>query len=84
MSSTISSSTSFSLKILTALIGSPTYFGLANLTVFTRPAPWTSRHGMMRGRSMSDFREILQKLYAPLMTFFGMELHAENIARVDA
>src|SRR5512134_3387107 len=37
MSRSTSSSTSFSLKIRTALIGSPTYFGSANLTVFTRP-----------------------------------------------
>ena len=37
ISKTTSSSTSFSLKILTALIGSPTYFGLLKFTVFTSP-----------------------------------------------
>ena len=51
MSRTISSSASFSLKILTALIGSPTYFGSLNPTVLTSPPSWTSRQGMMRGLS---------------------------------
>src|SRR6185436_4767267 len=50
----MSSSTSFSLKILTAFIGSPTYFGLPNFTVFTSPLSWTSRHGMILGLNMID------------------------------
>src|SRR3546814_1126375 len=52
ISRTISSSTSFSLNILTALIGSPTYFGFENLTVLTKPLSLISRHGMILGRSM--------------------------------
>src|SRR6267142_2812171 len=52
MSTTIISSTSFSLKIFTALIGSPTYFGLPKLTVLTRPPFLTNRQGVIRGRNI--------------------------------
>src|SRR5438105_9695722 len=83
MSSTISSSASFSLKILTALIGSPTYFGSLKRVVLTRPPLCTSRHGMMRGRSTSEFREVLQELRPEVVALLGMELHAVDVAGVD-
>src|SRR3954471_7215511 len=79
MSTTMISSASFSLKILTALMGSPTYFGSLNPTVFTRP-PWcTSRQGMMRGRSMSELREVLEELRAEVVALLGVELHTVNV-----
>src|SRR5688572_28108575 len=83
MSSTISSSASFSLKILTALIGSPTYLGSRNRTVLTRPPSWTSRQGMMRGRSISEAREVLEQRRAEVMALLGMELHAVDRPRAD-
>src|SRR6266404_1726371 len=52
MSTTMISSTSFSLKIFTALTGSPTYFGLPKLTVLTRPPFLINRQGVIRGRNM--------------------------------
>ena len=45
MSSNVSSSTSFSLKIRIALIGSPTYFGSWNFVVLTKPVVLDEEHG---------------------------------------
>src|SRR5664279_6228468 len=84
MSSTVSSSTSFSLKMRTALSGSPTYFGAPNWTVLTRPPFLTSRQGMMRGCSMSELAEVLQQADAPLMALLGVELHAVDVAAAHA
>src|SRR5664279_2443375 len=84
MSSTTSSSTSFSLKIRTALSGSPTYLGASNLTVLTRPPFFTSRQGMIRGCSISKLGEVLQQANAPLVALLGMELHAVDVAAAHA
>src|SRR5262249_17505997 len=81
MSRTISSSDSFSLKILTAFIGSPTYFGLANLTVLTRPPSCTSRQGMILGRSILELSKVLQELLTVVMALLGMKLGAIDVAR---
>src|ERR1043165_6705437 len=83
MSRTISSSASFSLKIRTALSGSPTYFGSAKRTVFTRPSPWMSKHGVMRGLSISHRREVLQQLRAEVVALLRMELDAVYMAAAD-
>ena len=48
MSNTISSSTFFSLKILTALIGSPIYRGFLKLTVLTNPLLCSRSTGIIR------------------------------------
>src|SRR6185503_4910170 len=53
ISSTTSSSTSFSLKMRAALIGSPTYFGLRNRSVFTRPPRCSSSVGITRVRHIA-------------------------------
>src|SRR5262245_997444 len=82
MSSTISSSDSFSLQIFTALSGSPTYRPAPNATVFTRPPFLTSRHGVMRGLSMSQLREVLEEPGAVVVALLGMELHAVDVPRV--
>src|SRR5262245_22560705 len=82
MSTTISSSASFSLKILTALIGSPTYLSSANPTVLTSPPFLISRQGVIRGRSTSHLREVLEEPRSVVMTFLGVELHAEDIVGV--
>src|SRR5436190_23935928 len=76
----ISSSTSLSLKILTALIGSPTYLGSANRTVFTSPAPFSSRHGITRVFTTSiEIGEILQEPHSEPVALFRMELHAHDV-----
>src|SRR2546425_7770792 len=82
MSTTISSSVSFSLKIFTALMGSPTYVGSRNCTVFTRPPFLTSRQGMILGRSNLQPGEVLQKARPVVMALFGMELHAVDVRGV--
>src|SRR6185436_18779771 len=82
MSSTISSSASFSLKILTALTGSPTYFGSANRTVLTSPSSRSRRQGVIRGLSISEFSEILQEPRSEVVALFRMELHAVDVAGV--
>src|SRR5262245_25955507 len=82
MSRTISSSASFSLKILTALIGSPTYLSSANCTVLTSPPFLISRQGVIRGLSTSHLREVLQQPRSVVMTLLRVELHAEDIAGV--
>src|ERR1700757_2910554 len=79
MSSTMSSSASFSLKILTALIGSPTYLGFLKPTVFTSPPRCTSKQGMMRGRSTSDLRKVAQQARAAVMTLLRVELDAVEV-----
>src|SRR5439155_979397 len=82
MSSTISSSVSFSLKIFTALMGSPTYLGSRNCTVFTRPPFLTSKQGMILGLSNLQLGEILQESRPEVMALLGMELHAEDVIGV--
>src|SRR5690349_9433533 len=90
MSSTISSSDSFSLKILTALSGSPTYLPPPNATVLTSPPSLTSRHGVMRGLNISELREVPEEPRPVVVTLLGMELHAVDVpgvhgaAEVDA
>src|SRR5688572_25297875 len=81
MSNTASSSTCFSLKIRTALSGSPTYCGLSKFTVLTRRPFSTSRLGMILDRSMAalHLREILQEALTPLVALLRMELHAEDV-----
>src|SRR3954466_124752 len=84
MSRRSSSSTSFSLKILTALIGSPMYFGLRKRAVLTRRPRSSQRLGMMRLRSIArDRDEVLQDGHAELVALFGMELRAEDVAEAD-
>src|SRR6266481_5773202 len=73
MSTTIISSTSFSLKIFTALIGSPTYFGLPNLTVLTRPPFLTNRQGVIRGRNMFTSPQNCSAVGSPTGGFFPGE-----------
>src|SRR5204863_85062 len=70
MSITIISSTSFSLKIFTALIGSPTYFGLPKLMVLTRPPFLTRRQGVIRGRNMLTSRQNSSAVGCPIDGFF--------------
>src|SRR5689334_10716627 len=84
MSRTTSSSTCFSLKIRTALIGSPTYLSSPNLRVLTRPRLRTSRHGMMRARSMdrSELREVLEEPDAVLVALLRVKLDPEYIAAI--
>src|SRR5689334_8413327 len=85
MSRRTSSSTSLSLKILIALIGSPTYFGSLNLVVLTRPAPRSSRHGMTRVFSISAaLREVAKEVHAEAVALLGVELHAPDIAMAKA
>src|SRR2546421_4181271 len=79
MSSTISSSASFSLKIFTALIGSPTYVGAAKRTVFTSPPSCTSRQGAIRGLSTSQLREVAQQASPEVMALLGMKLDAVHV-----
>src|SRR6187200_794801 len=82
MSTTISSSASFSLKILTALIGSPTYLSSANCTVLTSPPFLINRQGVIRGRSTLHLREVLEQPGPEMMALFRMELDAEDVAGV--
>src|SRR6187455_2357702 len=81
MSRTTSSSASFSLKIFTALIGSPTYFSSPNCTVLTSPPFLISRQGVIRGLNISQVREVLQQSRPVLMALFRMKLHAEDVRR---
>src|SRR4051812_37388234 len=83
MSSTTSSSASFSLKILTAFSGSPTYCPSPNRTVLTSPPFLTRRHGVIRGLSTSHVREVLEKPGAEMTALFRMELHAADVAGAD-
>src|SRR5262245_34893511 len=83
MSSTTSSSASFSLKILTALIGSPTYLSSLNSTVLTSPPFLISRQGAIRGRSTSELREVLQEPGAEMMALLRVELDAVDVAGVS-
>src|SRR5450830_286349 len=48
------SSTSFSLKIRTVLIGSPTYFGWSNCVVLYSPRPFKRRTGITLGRNINN------------------------------
>src|SRR5882762_5086458 len=80
MSRTMSSSASFSLKIFTALSGSPTYCGAANRTVFTSPPLCTSKQGVILGLSISQLREVPQQTRPEVMALLGMELDAVNVA----
>src|SRR6188474_624336 len=82
MSTTISSSASFSLKIFTALIGSPTYLSSANCTVLTRPPFLIRRQGLIRGRSTSHLREVLEEPRPEVVALLRMELHAEDVVGV--
>src|SRR5437879_9150917 len=82
MSTTISSSASFSLKIFTALMGSPMYLGSLNCTVFTRPPFLTSRQGMILGLSNLQLGEILQEPGPEVMALLRVELHAVNVTGV--
>src|SRR5688500_8865143 len=82
MSSTTSSSASFSLKMRTALTGSPTYFSSPKRTVLTSPPSRSSRQGVIRGRSMSETGEVAEQARPVLMAFFRMELDAEDVGRV--
>src|SRR4030065_2512111 len=76
----INSSTSFSLKIRTALTGSPTYFGSLNLIVFTRPCSFSNRQGITLVRSMLQIHEVLQQLHSEFMAFLRMKLDTRDIA----
>src|SRR5215211_4645641 len=79
MSRTISSSASFSLKIRTALTGSPTYFSSLNWTVFTSPSLRSRRQGVMRGLNISELGEVLENPSAVVMTLLRVKLHAEDV-----
>src|SRR4051794_35073606 len=81
MFKTINSSTSFSLKIFTALIGSPTYFASAKPTVLTRPLSRTRRQGMILGRNMLELGEVLQQPRAITMALLRVKLNAEDAVR---
>src|SRR5688572_33292682 len=83
MSSTINSSASLSLKILTALMGSPTYLGAAKRSVLTSPRRRSRRQGMTRVRSTSDLDEALEQLHSETMTLFRMELDAQHSLALD-
>src|SRR5262249_26375434 len=80
ISTTNSSSDSFSLKILTALIGSPTYLPSLNSTVFTSPPFRIRRHGMILGLNISKLGEVLQEASSVVVTLFRMELYAVDVA----
>src|ERR1700744_1684453 len=85
ISSNANSSTSFSLKILIAFIGSPTYLGSWNFTVLTRPWPLRRRHGIARARNISsDSREITQQSHAEAVTFLGMKLYSHNVFTIES
>src|SRR6478609_1328487 len=85
MSRKISSSTSLSLKILTALIGSPTYFGSLNRTVLTSPAPFSSRQGMTRVANTSAAAgKILEEPHAEPMALLGMKLNTHQVAVLES
>src|SRR5450432_3659227 len=80
MSSSTRSSTSLSLKILIALMGSPTYLGLRNSVVFTNPAPRSKRLGMTRVFSISGpLHEIAEEQHSVAMALFRMKLGAHQI-----
>src|SRR5262245_50524898 len=80
MSRKISSSTSFSLKIFTALIGSPTYLGSLNRMVLTSPAPFRSRQGITRvANTSAAFGEVLEKPHAEAVALLGMKLHSHQV-----
>src|SRR3989304_7502056 len=82
MSRNISSSTSFSLNILIAFMGSPTYLGSLNLTVFTSPLFLRRRQGMTRFLSilsLAAVREIFQQLHSEFVTFLWVELDAVDV-----
>src|SRR3954451_17210504 len=83
MSRKINSSTSLSLKILTALIGSPTYLGFLNLTVLTKPSFFSKRQGMTLVLSMLHIHEVLKNIHAELVTLLRMELCPHDIAAPD-
>src|SRR6185295_19676413 len=90
MSSSTSSSTSFSLKMRTALIGSPTYPGASKRTVFTRPRVDSNRQGMTRALSMRRSRPCgfqlcvaAQHVHAEAMALFRVELRAEHPAALQ-
>src|SRR5438094_7352870 len=80
MSSTSSSSTSFSLKIRMALIGSPTYFGFANFCVFTSPPSCSSRQGMTRCLSISQAEEVSYHRHPEPVALFRVKLDAVHAA----
>src|ERR1044071_4406232 len=82
MSRTMSSSASFSLKMRTALIGSPTYLSSENLLVLTSPPLRTSRQGMTLARSTSQLREVLQKSNTILVALFWVELNSVDVSRL--
>src|SRR5216684_3252974 len=85
MSRKMSSSTSFSLRILTALIGSPTYLGSLKRMVLTRPAPLRSRQGITRVVSMSaTLREILQEPHPETVALLRVELNAHQVVVFEA
>src|SRR5262245_39054712 len=79
MSNTTSSSASFSLKMRTALTGSPTYFSSEKRTVLTKPPSRSSRQGVIRGRSISELGEVLQEPGSEVMALLGMELDAGHV-----
>src|SRR4051812_23577823 len=79
MSRTSSSSTSFSLKMRIALIGSPTYFGFENFCVFTSPPSCSSRHGMTRCLSTLQAEKVSHHGHSEPMALLGMELHAVDV-----
>src|SRR5438309_6791488 len=81
MSTTIISSTSFSLKIFTALIGSPTYFGWPNLTVLTKPPLLTKRQGVIRGRNILTSRQNSLGGRFPIDGFFPGETAHHKYSR---
>src|SRR6266480_402706 len=83
MSTTIISSTSFSLKIFTALIGSPTYFGLPKLMVLTRPPFLTKRQGVIRGRNMLTSRQNSSGAGCPIDDFFPGETEHHKYCRCE-
>src|SRR5262245_32281070 len=87
MSRNTSSSTSWSLKMRTALIGSPTYFASLNFTVLTRPPLRSSRQGMTRVRSICgrvlEPGEIVEERHAEAMALLGVKLRAPDVAAMD-
>ena len=77
----MSSTTSFSLNILTALIGSPTYFGFLNLTVLTSPLFLTSKHGMIRGYNIAIYLQNFPEVECPTDDFFLDEIEHQKYYR---
>src|SRR3972149_8704054 len=76
----INSSTSFSLKIFTALTGSPTYLGLLNLQVLTNPLFCKRRQGIILGINISSQAgKIAHYFHAEFMTFFRVKLNTGYI-----